>query len=127
MDDRTTSAAEMAERVGLDQRRLRILARRHFGFTPMTLLLRTRFLKALLPMLDRGSGVDVGAVPPRYHDASHFARDARRFVGMSHRRFLATPKPYCEAALRARVAVFGTSLSTLDYTAVTSLAEPPAR
>lgn len=118
MDDTTTSAAEMAERVGVDHRRLRILARRHFGFTPMTLLLRTRFLKALLPMIDPRSGVDIGAVPARYHDASHFARDARRFVGMSHRRFLATPKPYCEAALRARVAVFGTSLSTLDYTSI---------
>jgi hypothetical protein len=53
-------------------------------------------------------------LPPFYHDASHFNRDGRRFLGMTPRRFLTLPTPYTVAALRARRLVIGAGLPMLD-------------
>ncbi|MES2337246.1 MAG: helix-turn-helix domain-containing protein [Pseudomonadota bacterium] len=115
MDDDLVDATSVARRVGIDRRQLLTLSHRYFGFPTTTLLLRARFLKAMLPLMDTTSGADVRTIPPRYHDASHFNRDARRFLGTTPRRFLALHKPYCESAIRARVAVLGSALSALDF------------
>jgi hypothetical protein len=81
----------------------------------MILLLRARFLKAMLPLLDATTLPDEATVPPRYHDTSHFRRDARRFLGMTARRFLAVERAHSRAIMRARAAVLGSSLSALDF------------
>lgn len=80
-------AATAADRIGTSPHLLRRIALRWFGFPPKTLLMRRRFLTALEQF--RISGMDVTAVAPLgYYDASHFLRDANRFLGTTPRRFL---------------------------------------
>lgn len=95
----------LARVLAIDPRLLRRITKRHFGFPPATLLLRTRFMKALLPLIEQGPRADFGAVPRGYHDVSHFLRDANRFLGMTPRRFVAIQKPFSDTVLRARRAV----------------------
>jgi AraC-like DNA-binding protein len=113
IDDTTLDLSNAAERIGIDPRRLRRLATRHFGFPPKTLLLRARFLRSFLRMFAIRDAADYGLIASTYHDASHFLRDARRFLGMTPRRFMAMKTPYLDAVLRARAAVFGTATTAL--------------
>jgi len=106
-----TAAAEMH---GINPRTASRLSKQYFGFPPKLLLMRSRFIRALLPLLDGGPGADHGATPEGYHDRSHFLRDSRRFLGMTPRQFVAHPSPYAAAARRARKLVVGTPISSLD-------------
>ncbi len=80
-------AATAADRIGTTPHLLRRVALRWFGFPPKTLLMRRRFLAALEQF--RVSGMDFASVAPLgYYDASHFLRDANRFLGTTPRRYL---------------------------------------
>jgi AraC-like DNA-binding protein len=103
-----------AERHGIDRRTASRLSKRYFGFPPKLLMMRSRFLRALLPLLEAGAGADHKTVPEGYHDRSHFLRDSRRFLGMTPREFVAQPSPYAAAARRARKLVVGTAIPSLD-------------
>lgn len=113
-DEATHDLAAAAARAGIGERALLGLTKRYFGFPPKILSMRTRFLRALVPMLLHGDGRAAAASPAGYHDSSHFIRDANRFLGMTPRRFLAIPMPYTRAALRARRHVIGAATSSLD-------------
>ncbi|MEG3143432.1 helix-turn-helix domain-containing protein [Sphingomonas sp. RT2P30] len=103
-----------AEARGIDQRSVRRLSKRYFGFPPKTLMMRTRFLRALVPLLEHGNAADHALIPPGYYDRSHFLRDARRYLGMTPRQFIARPSPYRDAAMRARKLVIGAPIAALD-------------
>lgn len=107
--------ASAAAAYGIDQRSVRRLCKRYFGFPPKILMMRTRFLRALVPLLEAEGELDHAIVPPGYHDRSHFIRDAKRFLGMTPRQFIAQKSPYAAAARRARRLVIGTPLPALDY------------
>ena len=79
--------ATAAEKVDVRQHLLRRLALRSFGFPPKTLLIRRRFLAAL-DMFRSGDGDFTVIAAFGYFDASHFIRDANRFLGTTPRRFL---------------------------------------
>jgi AraC-like DNA-binding protein len=82
-------AAEAAgEALGVASHVVRRCALRHFGYPPKVLLNRRRFVRALEWMIVSGSGYSEAA-RHGYFDASHFIRDAKRFLGMTPRRFLA--------------------------------------
>jgi AraC-like DNA-binding protein len=108
--DLTTAAAMH----GIDPRTASRLSKQYFGFPLKLLIMRSRFLRALLPLLDAGPEADHKAVPKGYHDRSHFLRDGKRFLGMTPRQFAAHPSPYAAAARRARRLVIGTPLPSLD-------------
>lgn len=99
---------------GLDRRAASRLSKQYFGFPPKLLIMRSRFLRALIPLLDAGPDGDHSAVPKGYHDRSHFLRDAKRFLGMTPRQFVAQPSPYAAAARRARTLVIGAPIPSLD-------------
>jgi AraC-like DNA-binding protein len=85
----TVCVAEAAgEQLGVASHVVRRSALRHFGYPPKVLLNRGRFVRALERMIlsDRGYSE---AARHGYFDASHFIRDAKRFLGMTPRRFLA--------------------------------------
>ncbi len=117
-DPGVTNLDDAAAAIGIPSHTLRRLSRRYFGFPPKTLIMRTRFLRAFVPMLGSRARIDQQAVPPHYHDRSHFLRDARLFLGMTARRFAAVDTPYLDAALRARRLVLGAPTPALD--------DPPA-
>ena len=79
-------AAEVATRIGIAPHVLRRVALKQFGFPAKTLLTRRRFLRAL--DVFRSTNMDMtAAVACGYFDSSHFLRDAKRFIGMTPRRF----------------------------------------
>ncbi len=100
-DDATRDLTAAATAVGMTPAALRRLATRYFGFPPKTLLIRTRFLRSLVRMMHAGDDADYSAIAPTYFDASHFLRDADRFLGTTPRRFLRQDHRYLSAFLRA--------------------------
>ncbi|WP_242097919.1 helix-turn-helix domain-containing protein [Sphingomonas sp. CROZ-RG-20F-R02-07] len=110
-DDRTDDLPVAAKAMGITVRTLRRLSKRYFGFPPKILLMRSRIIRAIVPMLLDGQDTPA---PPPYHDASHFNRDGRRFLGTTPRRFRALAVPYLRAALRARRQVIGSAMPALD-------------
>lgn len=83
---RITDAKTVANQVGVAPNALRRIALRQFGFPAKTVLIRRRFLLALEQF--RVAGMDMNtAVSCGYFDSSHFLRDAKRFLGMTPRRF----------------------------------------
>ena len=80
-------AATAAEQVSTTPHNLRRIALRWFGFPPKTLLMRRRFIAALERFQE--TGMDFAAITNfSYFDASHFLRDANRFLGTTPRRYL---------------------------------------
>lgn len=80
-------AATAAEQVSTTPHNLRRIALRWFGFPPKTLLMRRRFIAALERFQE--TGMDFAAITNfNYFDASHFLRDANRFLGTTPRRYL---------------------------------------
>jgi len=101
-DPRTGDLASESERVGISAKQLSRLSNRHFGYPPKRLLMRTRFMRSFLPMFCNGRKCDFSLIDDDYVDASHFLRDARRFLGTTPARFMRHPTPYLDAVLRAR-------------------------
>ena len=104
-DDTATDIAAAAADLGIDPERLRRLSNRYFGFPPKTLMVRARFMRSFLRMFAARDAADYSLVAPIYHDRSHFLRDARRFLGMTPRQFMAMKTPYLDAVMRGRAAV----------------------
>lgn len=113
LDPDITNLTTAAAAIGINEPHLRRLSKRHFGFPPKTLLMRTRFLRSMVALIRHGAPADYSALGDDYHDTSHFLRDAGRFLGMTPRRFMAMKTPYLDAALRARAQVFGASMMAL--------------
>ena len=87
--DGSMHAAEAAgEQLGVASHVVRRSALRHFGYPPKVLLNRRRFVRALEGMILANRGYSEAA-RHGYFDSSHFIRDAKRFLGMTPRRFLA--------------------------------------
>lgn len=106
--------AKAASMHGIDRRAASRLSRKYFGFPPKLLMMRARFLRALIPVLEAGPSADHTILPRGYYDRSHFLRDANRFLGMTPRQFAAHPSPYAAAARRARRLVIGSPIPSLD-------------
>ena len=104
-DDATRELTAASVTLGVTPEALRRLSTRYFGFPPKTLLIRTRFLRSLIRMLLAGSDADYSAIAPTYFDASHFLRDADRFLGTTPRRFLRQEHRFLAAFLRATAEV----------------------
>ncbi|MEG3169837.1 helix-turn-helix domain-containing protein [Sphingomonas sp. LB3N6] len=83
VDDAATAASQLAT----TPHNLRRIALRWFGFPPKTLLMRRRFIAALERFQE--TGMDFATITNfGYFDASHFLRDANRFLGTTPRRYL---------------------------------------
>lgn len=108
------TAAEAAVGLGVSSSTLLHLTNRHFGYSIKVLARRTRFLRVLTAMMTAEQPPDHGATPPGYANVPHFLRDAKEFLGMTPRRFMAMPMLYMRAALKARTMVIGAPLPLLD-------------
>lgn len=111
--DTPEAIAEVAESWGISPERLRRLCKRHFGFVPKTLLIRSRFLRSLVPLIEAKGEIDYSNIDPGYVSASHFLRDAHAVLGTTPRRFLHAQTEFLVASLRARAAVLGSATQAL--------------
>ena len=118
VDENTHDLADAVAQVGVGKRALTDLSKRYFGFPPKILSMRTRFLRALTPMMLATDAAHFASAPAGYHDFPHFIRDANRFLGLTPRRFLANEMPFTRAVLRARLLVTGSATSALEKNAV---------
>lgn len=101
-DPAIVKVGEVAERTGLDQAALRRTACRYFGMPTKLLLRRARFLRSFTAMFRSPEAKGYQGIESSYHDASHFLRDAERFLGMTPRRFMALSTPFLDGSVRAR-------------------------
>ena len=108
------TAAEAAAALEMSSSTLLRLTNRHLGYPFKVLARRTRFLHVLTAMMMADQPPDYGTPPPGYHDVPHFLRDAKEFLGLTPRRFMAMPMLYLRAALKARTMVIGAPLPLLD-------------
>lgn len=128
VDPAIVQVGQVVERLGVDQAVLRRIATRYFGMPTKLLLRRARFLRSFTAMFRTGSDARPGAggcyrgIDPSYHDASHFLRDAERFLGMTPRRFMALSTPFLDGSVRVRAAVLGAPTQALH-----DIATAPAR
>lgn len=114
LDDGLNNLTEAKQLRDVTENQLRRVTNRYFGFAPKTLMLRSRFLRSFVRMMATREKADYSQVAAVYHDRSHFLRDAHRFLGMTPRAFMAMDTPYLDAVMRARRAVFGQPVASLD-------------
>lgn len=110
-DDTTASVAEACAAHGIDPRLAARIARRYFGFPLKLLIMRSRFLHALMPMLENGT---TDGVPAGFYDRSHFLRSAKQFLGMTPKQYLAQKSVYVSAVARARRLVLGAPVAAME-------------
>lgn len=113
-DDAPGGVAAASRAWGVSQETLRRLCNRHFGFLPKTLLIRSRFLRSLIPLIETRGEIDYSNIDPGYVSASHFLRDANAVLGTTPRRFLHAQTEFLVASLRARAAVLGSATQALQ-------------
>lgn len=101
-DPATQDLATSCRAYGISAKQLSRISNRYFGYPPKRLLMRTRFMRSFLPMFCTYRQCDFTVIDQDYVDASHFLRDAKRFLGMTPARFMMTETPYLDAVLRAR-------------------------
>lgn len=113
VDDAPGGLAQAAREWDISPEVLRRICRRHFGFLPKTLLIRSRFLRSIIPLIESRGEVDYTTIDPAYFSASHFLRDAHAVLGTTPRRFLHEQLDFLVASLRARAAVLGSATQAL--------------
>ncbi len=106
-DDTPGGVAEASRAWNVSQDVVRRLCKRHFGFGPKTLLIRSRFLRSLIPLIEAKGEADYSQIDAAYVSASHFLRDAQAVLGTTPRRFMRSDLLFLTASLRARAAVLG--------------------
>ncbi|KQN07633.1 hypothetical protein [Sphingomonas sp. Leaf25] len=106
-DDTPGGVAEAARSWGVSQDVVRRTCKRYFGFGPKTLLIRSRFLRSLIPLIEAEGEQDYSRIDAAYVSASHFLRDAQAVLGTTPRRFVQEDLLFLTASLRARAAVLG--------------------
>ena len=97
----------------LSPRSVKRFSRRVFGFMPILLLRRQRFLRSLSQFMLDPSMRWIKTLDSQYFDQAHFARDFNRFMGMSARPYAGLDYPILGAAAFARMASAGASMQVL--------------
>ena len=126
-DPAVVAVADAVARSGLEPAVLRRVSMRQFGMLPKLLLRRARFLRSFLGFFQKGGADGYVGIEDSYHDASHFLRDADRFLGTTPRRFLVRSTALLDASIRARAAALGAGTCALHppEAGVTGPAAPP--
>lgn len=114
LQDDITTVGAIAAAMGVDETRLRRLAYRYFGFSPKQLIRRTKFLRSIVAMTERGAEPTRTMIDESYFDHSHFIREAHRFLGMTPRQFVDLTKPFLTASLDIRPKVLGAATQALQ-------------
>lgn len=112
-DDTPGGVAEAARAWGVSQDVVRRTCKRYFGFGPKTLLIRSRFLRSLIPLIEAEGEQDYSKIDAAYVSASHFLRDAQAVLGTTPRRFMQEDLLFLTASLRVRNAVLGSPTQAL--------------
>lgn len=100
--DPTVSVAQLAQDLGVDQRRLERIVRRDFGMTPKQVLRRARALDMASHLRGVADQDEAEALALRYYDQSHLIREFSAMFGMSPKQFVERPQPLMTLGLETR-------------------------
>jgi AraC-like DNA-binding protein len=100
--DPTVSVAQLADDIGVEQRRLERIIRRDFGMTPKQVLRRARALDMASHLRGVADQEEAEALALRYYDQSHLIREFTAMFGMSPRQFVERPQPLMTIGLETR-------------------------
>jgi AraC-like DNA-binding protein len=105
--------ADLAEQLGIEHRTLHRVCTAIFGFPPVRLLRRQRFLRTLGKVRDQldqplGQLIDSG-----YYDQAHFNRDFKAYMGMTPLAYFRLPREALRRAVEERHRVLGAPVQGL--------------
>jgi AraC-like DNA-binding protein len=84
--------ADLAAVLGMEQRTLHRVCRSVFGFSPVRLLRRQRFLRTLAQVRDALDQPLGQLIDPQYYDQAHFNRDFKAYMGMTPLAYFKSPR-----------------------------------
>jgi len=98
------TVALLAQKCGIEQRKLERLVRRDFGMPPKQVLRRARALDMASHLRGVADHDEAEALSLRYYDQSHLIREFTALFGMSPRQFVDSPQPLMTLSLETRQA-----------------------
>lgn len=104
---------DFAAQVGVERRTLNRLCVRVFGFTPVRLLARQRFLRTLGAVRDRLDRPLSEVIDGAYYDQAHFNRDFKAFMGMTPMAYFNSPREVLRRAATERAKTIGAPVQGL--------------
>jgi AraC-like DNA-binding protein len=104
---------DFAAQVGVERRTLNRLCVRVFGFTPVRLLARQRFLRTLGAVRDQLDRPLSEVIDGAYYDQAHFNRDFKAFMGMTPMAYFNSPREVLRRAGTERRKALGAPVQGL--------------
>jgi AraC-like DNA-binding protein len=104
---------DLAEQLGMEQRTLHRVCTSVFGFPPVRLLRRQRFLRTLGKVRDRLDQPLGQLIDSAYYDQAHFNRDFKAHMGMTPLAYFRLPREALRRAVEERRRVLGAPVQGL--------------
>ena len=104
---------DLAEQLGIEQRTLHRVCTAVFGFPPVRLLRRQRFLRTLAKVRDQLDQPLGELIDPGYYDQAHFNRDFKACMGMTPLAYFRLPREALRRAGEERQRVLGAPVQGL--------------
>ena len=105
--------SELADAVEMEQRTLHRVCRTVFGFAPVRLLRRQRFLRTLGKVRDALDQPLGQLIDSHYYDQAHFNRDFKAYMGMTPMAYFGSPREVMRRAAEGRRALLGAPVQGL--------------
>ena len=105
--------AELADVLDMEQRTLHRVCRTVFGFSPVRLLRRQRFLRTLGKVRDALDQPLGQLIDSQYYDQAHFNRDFKAYMGMTPLAYFKSPRELMRRAAEGRRALLGAPVQGL--------------
>ncbi|HEX7694400.1 MAG TPA: helix-turn-helix domain-containing protein [Sphingomonas sp.] len=105
--------ANLAERLDVEQRTLHRVCTSVFGFPPMRLLRRQRFLRTLGKVRDQLDQPLGQLIDASYYDQAHFNRDFKAYMGITPLAYFRLPREALRRAAEERRRVLGAPVQGL--------------
>lgn len=100
--DPTVSVGQLAQDIGVEQRRLERIVRRDFGMPPKQVLRRARALDMASHLRGVADRDEAESLMLRFYDQSHLIREFNALFGMSPSQFAQRPQPLMTLGLETR-------------------------
>ncbi len=113
LDPQISTVGGLADRVEMNIRSLERASKRAFGFTPLQLLGRQRFLRSLTRFMTEGNSNWLDVMDDQYYDQAHFTRDFKRLMGHNPKDYARMEKPIFTASMQARAVALGKAVQGL--------------
>lgn len=105
--------ADLADEVEMEQRTLHRVCQTVFGFSPVRLLRRQRFLRTLARVRDALDQPLGQLIDSQYYDQAHFNRDFKAYMGMTPMAYFGSPREVMRRAAEGRHALLGAPVQGL--------------